>query len=148
MDLERSPQDGAPIVWEAGFETGIADMDEQHHILIDTLNEAQAKLRGEVRHEAIDQLLRDLLAYALYHFEAEEAMMQAADYAARQPETADAHVAQHREFAARIVAFRDRFTSTGELDREALLAFLGTWLREHILGIDQALARFIHAHPV
>lgn len=136
------------ITWAPGFETGVSDIDEQHRILVDALNEANAKLQHETRREAIDQLLQDLLAYAIYHFETEEMLMREHGYFAAEPRVAEAHLAQHRDFAARVVALRERFTTTGELDRDALLGFLNQWLTGHILGIDQALGRYLAQRSV
>ena len=135
-----------PIEWQAQFETGVAEIDDQHRVLIHTLNEANAKLRSETRREVVDQLLTDLLAYALYHFEAEETLMRDFDYAAHDAQMAEIHVTQHREFAATVVAMRERFVATGELDREALLAFLNHWLTAHILNVDTSLGRFLARH--
>lgn len=131
------------IEWQAQFETGVAEIDAQHRVLIQTLNEANARLRVETRREAIDQLLTDLLAYALYHFETEESLMREYDYPTHEAAMAQAHVAQHRQFTAMVVRTRERFAATGELDREALLAFLNHWLSTHILTIDKALGRFL-----
>jgi hemerythrin-like metal-binding protein len=88
-------------------------------------------------------LLTDLLAYALYHFETEEALMLEFDYAGSQADIAERHVAQHREFAATAARMREQFLATGDLDRNALLAFLNNWLTGHILGLDQRLGEYL-----
>lgn len=134
-----------PIVWESRFDTGVTDIDEQHHVLVSTLNEANLTLLHETRRDAVDQLLQDLLAYALYHFETEEALMQTHDYATHAPDEARQHIEEHRKFAQRVVALRNTLETTGDVDRDALLAFLNAWLQQHILGIDQKLAAFLHA---
>jgi hemerythrin-like metal-binding protein len=131
------------IAWQDSFETGVGDIDDQHRVLINTLNEANARLRSETRQDAIDQLLKDLLAYALYHFDTEESLMKTFDYAGHDAPMAERHVAQHRQFAATVVDMRERFVATGELDREALLVFLNEWLTGHILGLDRKLGDFV-----
>jgi len=131
------------IPWQDSFDTGIADIDDQHRVLINTLNEANTKLRTEARPEEIDQLLKDLLAYAIYHFETEEMLMQEYDYAGGDPEMAGLHVAQHRDFAATAARLREQFLSTGDLDRKALLDYLNGWLTGHILGVDQRLGEYL-----
>jgi len=134
-----------PIPWQDSFSTGIADIDDQHRVLINTLNEANAKLRSATQVAEIDQLLKDLLAYALYHFETEEALMQEFDYAGNEAEFAEKHINQHREFAATAAQMREQFLATGDLDRDALLAFLNGWLTGHILGVDQHLGKYLHS---
>lgn len=131
------------IAWQDSFSTGIADIDDQHRVLINTLNEANAQLRSATRVEDIDQLLTDLLAYALYHFETEEALMLKFDYAGSHADSAEHHVAQHREFAATAARMREQFLATGDLDRDALLAYLNGWLAGHILGLDQRLGEYL-----
>ncbi len=139
-------QNNERIEWQAQFETGVADIDDQHHVLIDTINEANAELCVETRPDVVNRLLEDLLAYAIYHFETEETLMRDFDYAGHDATMAQYHVAQHREFAETIVRARERFAATGELDRDALLAFLGHWLTAHILNVDQLLARYLARH--
>jgi len=136
------------IVWEQRFDTGVPDIDDQHHILVNTLNEANLTLRHEDRIEAVNQLLQDLLAYALYHFETEEQLMLEHDYAGHDAGTARVHIEEHRRFAQRVVAMRNTLDSTGDLDRNALLSFLNTWRQQHMLGIDQKFAAFLHERGV
>lgn len=131
------------IAWQDSFSTGIADIDDQHRVLINTLNEANAKLRSATQVVEIDQLLKDLLAYALYHFETEEALMQAFDYVGNEAAAAEQHIRQHREFATTAARMREQFLATGDLDRNALLAFLNDWLTRHILGVDQHLGKYL-----
>lgn len=133
------------FVWESRYDTGIEAIDDQHHVLVGTLNEANLTLKHETSALAIDQLLQDLLAYALYHFETEETMMLEHDYAVHDAAEAQRHIDEHRAFAQRVVAWRSTLETTGDLDRDALLGFLNRWLREHILGIDQKLAAFLRA---
>jgi len=132
------------IVWDTGFDTGVPDIDEQHHMLVSTLNDANLTLQHESRREVVDRLLEDLLAYALYHFETEEGLMLEHHYAAHDARMAATHIEEHRRFAQRVVAWRNTLDRTGDVDRDALLLFLNTWLQQHILGIDQQFARFLH----
>jgi len=131
------------FVWEDRFDTGVADIDDQHHVLVNTLNEANLTLRHEASTQAVDRLLQDLLAYALYHFETEESLMQVHDYARLEPAAAEQHIQEHRRFAERVVSLRNTLDSTGDVDRDALLAFLNAWLQQHILRVDQRLATFL-----
>jgi len=133
------------FAWESRFDTGVPDIGEQHHVLVSTLNEANLSLLHETSTGAVDQLLQDLLAYALYHFETEESLMLDHDYAQHVPNEARQHVEEHRRFAQQVVAWRQTLEATGDVDRDALLAFLNAWLQQHILGIDQKLAAFLHA---
>jgi hemerythrin len=58
------------IVWNDTLVTGIEKIDEQHQILVNLFNEANTKLTVNNSAEFLEQITRDLLSYALYHFEA------------------------------------------------------------------------------
>lgn len=133
----------APIEWNDAMLTGVAEIDAQHRILVDTLVEAQAKLTGNPNDPLFEQITRDLLAYAIYHFDAEERLMRQHGYATSDPDEAAAHLAQHRRFSEQVVALRAEAREGKPGSREALLAFLQNWLINHILSSDQRLGRFI-----
>jgi hemerythrin-like metal-binding protein len=134
-----------PIEWSDALLTGVAEVDQQHRILVDTLIEARTMLNGENAGPQFERVSRDLLAYAIYHFEKEEQLMLSHGYAVAAPEAAAQHLAQHRQFSERVVALRtaERLGEPGA--GAALLAFLEAWLVNHILTTDQSLGRFICA---
>ncbi|MDO8989582.1 MAG: bacteriohemerythrin [Sideroxyarcus sp.] len=135
--------DSAPIQWNDAMLTGVPEIDKQHRILVDTLNEAQIKLTGEVDDAQFEQITRDLLAYAIYHFNTEEQLMRQYGYAAASSDEAGAHLAAHRSFSERVVALRDKARENKQESREALLVFLKNWLTNHIMTTDKRLAQFI-----
>src|SRR5512143_441681 len=125
--------DGETIQWSDAMRTGVAEMDAQHRILVDTLAEASEKLVGDADARLFDRITRDLLAYAIYHFSTEERLMQEYGYADAAPDAAAAHLAQHRQFSQRVVALRAEADHGGRESRDALLTFLRDWLVNHIL---------------
>lgn len=133
------------LVWDDSYATGVAEIDEQHMILVHTLNDASLKLAGDVRIEQIEQITQDLLAYALYHFETEEALMQEYGYDEGAPQDASMHLEQHRAFSAKVVAVRNDLKAGIAVAPADLLAFLNQWLINHILNTDKRLGAFIVA---
>jgi hemerythrin len=133
------------IQWNDATRTGVAEMDDQHRILVDTLIEATERLSGNPGSRLFDRITRDLLAYAIYHFGTEEKLMAHCRYADAAPDDAALHLAQHRQFSQRVVALRAEASQGGQESRDALLAFLRDWLVNHILTTDQRLGRFISA---
>ena len=87
-----------PIIWNDSYLTGIERIDEQHKVLVSTLNEANARLSLKVTRELLEKITRDLLSYALYHFETEETLMQEYDYAGLSSEEEARHRQEHRSF--------------------------------------------------
>lgn len=130
------------IKWNDAMLTGVDAIDAQHRILVDTLIEANAKLTDKTSDPLFEQITRDLLAYAIYHFDTEEQLMLRHGYGAEDTAT---HVSEHRGFSERVVALRSEARNGGPGAREALLAFLRNWLINHILTSDQQLGRFIRA---
>ncbi|HEX6735371.1 MAG TPA: bacteriohemerythrin [Azonexus sp.] len=133
------------LTWNDSFATGVAEIDEQHMILVHTLNEAAIKLAADPSLSNLDQITRDLLSYALYHFETEEELMHQYSYEAASDDAAAQHLEQHRSFSARIVAVRDAIKAGNLMPPGELLAFLNDWLTNHILNTDKQFGAFILA---
>jgi hemerythrin-like metal-binding protein len=133
------------LEWTDALLIGVAEVDEQHRILVDTLIEARTQLSREHIDAPFERVSRDLLAYAIYHFATEEMLMQRHGYAAVEPEAAARHLAQHRYFSARVVALRTAEHRGDPGAGPALLSFLEDWLVNHIMTTDKALGQFINA---
>jgi diguanylate cyclase (GGDEF)-like protein/hemerythrin-like metal-binding protein len=129
--------------WDAHFETGLPQVDRQHHGLVDLINQVAADFteRGEIPDD-VDAVFEQLAAYAVEHFEAEEALMAQVGVDPR-------HIARHAAIHAHFIG--EIGTLQRDLDRqdpkafERLVNFLVHWLGYHILGLDQNMARQIRA---
>lgn len=135
-----------PILWNDSSLTGIDRIDEQHKVLVNTLNEANARLAVNVTRELLEQITRDLLSYAIYHFETEESLMQKYDYAGQFAVEAEKHREEHRSFSRHVVALRDGLRDDRLVTRDELLSFLNNWLVKHIQHTDKRLDEFLGSH--
>lgn len=135
-----------PILWNDSFLTGIERIDEQHKVLVNTLNEANARLSGVITRDLLEQITRDLLSYAIYHFETEESLMQKYDYAGLSAADEAKHREEHRSFSQQVVSLREGLRDDHLVTREALLSFLNQWLVNHILNTDKRLGTFLTQH--
>ncbi|TAK63340.1 bacteriohemerythrin [Methylobacter sp.] len=133
------------IVWNDRLVTGIDKIDEQHQILVNLFNEANTKLTVNNNAEFLEQITRDMLSYALYHFETEEELMQKYSYIEDTIEDMNTHIRQHRSFSAKVVAVHNDIKAGILISREDLLSFLNNWLIDHILNTDKQLAAFLLA---
>ena len=131
------------IIWNDDLITGVAKIDEQHRILVNSINDANTRLTTNSSAEILDQISRDLLSYALYHFETEEELMQEFNYTGASAEDSDNHLRQHREFSSKVVSVREAIKAGNLISREDLLTFLNGWLINHILKTDKRLGAFI-----
>lgn len=136
-------EDSELMTWHDSYGTGVAEIDEQHHILVNTLNEANEKLSETSSLEQVEQITRDLLSYALYHFEMEEGLMAEYGYDRERPEDYERHIHEHRKFSNTVVSVRDGLKLGKRVASADLLAFLKDWLVNHILNTDKRLGAFI-----
>lgn len=132
-----------PIEWNEKLLTGVTEIDSQHKILVDAINDANSRLMEDHDIKLVEQITKDLLSYAIFHFETEEDLMQQYGYDGESTEDAQLHQKQHREFSSQVLAVRDGLRDGKEISREDLLAFLNGWLISHIMNTDQRLGAFI-----
>jgi len=137
------PSISYPLVWNDEYVTGVTEIDEQHMILVHTLNEAHETLEKDNRLETLQQITQDLLSYALYHFETEEELMQEYNFEEEMEDDSFEHLEQHRSFSEKVVQVRDGLKTETPISPEELLNFLQEWLFNHILNTDKKLAAFI-----
>lgn len=133
------------LAWSDSFATGVHEIDEQHMILVHTLNEASVRLSDDASLESLERITQDLLSYALYHFETEEQLMQTYGYPEDSGADAAQHLEQHRAFSAKVVQVREGIKQGTPVAPEELLGFLNGWLVNHILNTDKKLGAFIVA---
>lgn len=132
-----------PIEWSDQMTTGVAQIDTQHRFLVDTLRQANSRLLDDHETALLGEIAKDLLTYAIMHFETEENLMRRYGYAEAFPELAKVHIAQHRDFSHQVVAVCDNLREGRQVSRVDVLKYLNEWLRHHVLGIDQKLGAFL-----
>jgi len=135
--------DFQPIEWSDQMTTGVAQIDSQHRFLVDTLRQANSRLLNDHEGALLGEIAKDLLTYAIMHFETEEDLMKRYGYADAFPELAKVHIAQHRDFSHQVVAVCDNLREGRQVSRVDVLKYLNEWLRHHVLGIDQKLGAFL-----
>ncbi len=131
----------ATFEWNSLFETGLAEVDLQHRRLVELVNQLGRDL-GSASPEHLDQALQTLADYTVYHFQCEEAIMEASKVA---PAHADRHRQTHRRFIQQIDEWLKRRQRQEVISLRQLLDFLANWLIFHILGEDQSLGRQVAA---
>jgi diguanylate cyclase (GGDEF)-like protein/hemerythrin-like metal-binding protein len=129
------------FVWNDNYNTHLPVIDEQHHRLVDLINEfGRLVSQNGVVTEDIDRVYRDLAAYAEFHFTDEERGMEKHGLDDRHIRE---HQKQHYDFLQEVRAAR-KAVHKGSIDASrSLLEFLVSWLAYHILCVDQNMARQI-----
>ena len=130
--------------WNPCFLTGLADVDEQHHHLVEVINRfGELVMRQEgASAEEVETVFSELAAYAQYHFAAEEALMATMQL---DPRYVAQHQASHRAFMAEVAQLHGGVVANNLGAARSLLQFLTHWLAYHILGSDQAMATQMEA---
>jgi hemerythrin len=130
--------------WDKHFVTGLAKVDEQHHHLVDVINQFGELLtqRAGVAFDDIERVFGKLTAYAHYHFTEEELLMNEAGI---DPRHLEPHRQEHINFLQEVTLMHNAVAPENTDKSKPLLKFLIYWLAYHILGSDQSMARQIAA---
>lgn len=125
----------AIIEWSTAMSVGVRRLDQDHQTLIELINRiARADDSEETRRRIIPEVLTTLIAYTVFHFRREEAVMAACgygDYAA--------HREDHRALTDEVKQIADQYTIDSEqVSTQDLYGFLVQWLNHHILLHDKA----------
>ncbi|WP_448207649.1 bacteriohemerythrin [Azospirillum sp. sgz302134] len=126
------------IQWTDDMSVGVDDLDNDHRVLIDLMNQlASADARHD--HITLEAVLDELVDYTVFHFEREEQYLEQAGYPALA-----GHRRVHADLTGQVMAIRRRLVSSArnELGDE-VLAFLSSWLQEHILKTDALYMPFL-----
>ena len=128
--------DQPDLPWSDSFAVGIAQLDEEHRVLVDQINEVCRHSRGDRMDEA-RQALDRLLALGARHFENEEAVLRGLNGYGE----LDNHASEHRNRLAQLATLRQRFAEAQADDprlREALI----DWFVRQSIGHDAAIKAF------
>jgi len=113
---------------------GESIIDEEHKMLFQMLNEAQAELEnGFCPKEALIRMKENLISYANTHFAHEEEYMKSI----QDPELA-IQEKEHNAFRKRVADISENIDSMHDAYKEmqSLLEFVATWLFRHIISSD------------
>jgi diguanylate cyclase (GGDEF)-like protein/hemerythrin-like metal-binding protein len=129
--------------WDDNFLTGLQEVDDQHHKLVDMINRFGELLAEDGLNQAdIWDILAKMADYADYHFKEEECLMADLAIDSRHLKY---HKEEHRIFLQQVTAMVAEFSSVEQAPPDQLLNFLICWLAYHILGVDQNMARQLQA---
>ncbi|MCX7206612.1 MAG: bacteriohemerythrin [Proteobacteria bacterium] len=117
--------------WNDELSVGIQEIDEQHKVLIDLLNELHDAIRLHHGSEASARILGRLADYTRTHFTVEESLMRILGY----PDY-DAHKQHHEDLIKQMNDLQARLEG-GEAITFELMHFLRNWLTHHIIEGDK-----------
>lgn len=129
--------------WGKNFITGLAEVDDQHHHLVNIINQFGSSLsKNTINIKDIDILYAQLAEYAVYHFAEEEQLMFDIKI---HPHHLKNHLAEHRDFLRSVTTIYATIAIDNLTQAQSFLKFLIHWLARHILRKDQNMARQINS---
>ena len=119
---------------------GVAEIDAQHKTLFERVGRLEAAVKAREPYFRLEELFAFLKTYALTHFAAEEGLMRKVGY----PGLSE-HVLEHSEFRQRLGSLIPQWESEGDSTATlvAVLAFLDSWLTEHVKNTDQRIGDYL-----
>ena len=131
------------LTWNHACAVGVRAMDDQHGILMDTMNELrQAVVRGRGREE-ISAIFDRLIEFTRMHFWSEEQLMEQSGF----PGLAD-HRAEHHSMLAQMIQAAHRVQYGEGVPMRPLLCTLRSGYIDHIEGLDREYGPWLNDHGV
>ena len=132
------------MTWTEEMSVSVKILDEDHKTLIALLNELNDGIEANRARATLESVIEKLSTYTRIHFAREERMFAQTGYS-----DGPAHKAEHALLARRVMNLQARFESgqSRELGMETM-AFLKSWLTDHIMGSDQKYAPHLNAKGI
>ena len=124
------------IEWEERFSVGIRDIDDQHRVLVEILDELYNAMLKAKGNEVIETTLEKVIQYTKTHFSTEELLFKKYGY----PEE-KAHKEEHDAMLKKVAAFQRDFKN-GKFICVDLMHFLKKWFVEHLQTTDYRYVKF------
>lgn len=120
------------VEWSNELSVGIEEIDAQHQVLVDLLNQIHDAIQQRHGVEVTQDIVQRLGEYTRVHFAVEESLMRILHY----PDYMR-HKEEHEKLIRQLHIFSDKF-NTGKASISYELAyFLKTWLTKHIMEVDK-----------
>lgn len=119
------------IQWKDRYNINYKEIDSQHRVLLDILNELVDLVGQRCDSTQVSALFSRLCQYALTHFSAEEGYLKAAGYP-----RLSAQESEHATFVRRILELDQAYDPADPALLEETLTFLKEWYLNHILHSD------------
>ena len=119
------------LTWNHACTVGIKAMDDQHGILMDTMNDVRVALAEGRSRDEVSAGLNRLIDFTRMHFSCEERLLEQHGFP---------HAAEHREAHQRLLVeieeAAQRTQYREDVHLRSLLIFLRDWYMTHIEGLD------------
>lgn len=125
--------------WSDSLSVGIAEFDAHHKRLVELINNLHHDSTSGNSRITVGNTLLALSNYVIYHFLAEEDVMQRHKYPDYEP-----HRREHIALTEKTLGFVAAFHRGSEDITTELLDFLVAWLKNHIMTVDRKYQGFLN----
>ncbi|NJK97611.1 MAG: hemerythrin family protein [Bacteroidales bacterium] len=126
------------LKWENEFNTGESKIDEQHQQIFKYINQLHHAIKMDKDEDEVNEILKGLKDYSIYHFNLEEEMMKNKLY----PKF-ESHHGEHVIFIDRLEMLAADMRIKNRSISMRLLKFLKVWFSGHILNTDKKFVQFL-----
>jgi hemerythrin-like metal-binding protein len=118
-------------------------MDEQHAVLMDTLNEIRLALVRGVDRDQVSEGLNRLIEFTRMHFASEEQLLEKHGF----PAIAE-HRTAHQKLLGQLEDAALRTHHNDEIHVGSMLLFLRNWYSHHIADLDHQYGEWLNARGI
>lgn len=130
------------IEWSSELSVGLEEIDAQHQVLVDLLNQIHEAIQQRHGAEATQNIVEKLGEYTRVHFAVEESLMRILHY----PEY-ERHKIEHDRLIQQLFDLHGRLDAGKAVSFE-LAHFLKVWLTKHIMESDKRYAPYFLAQGI
>lgn len=127
--------------WHPEYEMGVIEIDDQHKHFVCIINDLNDAIEIGTEDVILGDILRELFAYAEFHFATEEKYFDQFNY-----EFTEEHKKQHQDLRDGINRFLVTYDENVKDNSLKLMAFLKKWFKEHTQGHDRKYVECFHEH--
>jgi hemerythrin len=118
-------------------------MDDQHGILMDTMNELRLALVSGCGRQQLREGLKQLIEFTRMHFSSEERLLEESGFPG-----AAGHREAHQRLLVQIEEASQRAIHNEDVQVGPLLSFLRHWYMEHMEGLDRTYEQWLNERGV
>ena len=126
------------IKWRDGYNTGVAQFDQEHHKLVELIDVMYRAIRDKKGKEVTENVIGELINYTVYHFNNEERAMAVVNF----PELEE-HKAEHAKLKQEAQDLQVKIMTGFPDGAVELYHFLRDWLINHIQDSDKKYGSYL-----
>lgn len=142
-ELARAEAQVANLTWNHTCTIGVRAMDDQHAILMETLNDLRLALMQGGSRDQVSEGLNRLIDFTRLHFSSEERLLEQSGY----PGVVE-HRRAHQQLLSQIEEAAHLTQVHDELHTRSLLVFLHDWYLGHVENLDCQYGTWLNEHGI